>query len=76
MTRYLLKNINLHPLLVNHLLIIGMTALLDEDEKEKVFKKITLNMYGIAPREDKIPQEKVMKKSAKIIQFPKQANNN
>ena len=34
MTRYLLKNINLHPLFVNHLLIIGMTALLDEDEKE------------------------------------------
>ena len=34
MRRYLLKNINLHPLLVNHLPIIGMTALLDEDEKE------------------------------------------
>ena len=34
MMRYLLKNINLHPLLVNHLPIIGMTALLDEDEKE------------------------------------------
>ena len=35
MMRYLLKNINLHPLLVNHLPIIGMTALLDEDEDEK-----------------------------------------
>ena len=34
MMRYLLKNINLHPLLVNHLPIIGMTVLLDEDEKE------------------------------------------
>ena len=34
MTRYLLKNINLHPLLVNRFPIIGMTVLLDDDEKE------------------------------------------
>ena len=34
MMRYLLKNINLHPLLVNHLPIVGMTVLVDDDEKE------------------------------------------
>ena len=34
MMRYLLKNINLHPLLVNHLPIVGMTVRDDDDEKD------------------------------------------